>query len=161
MPVALIVAIRLYEQWVGPRLPASCAAILALYAALAIMGTHDWFAWQRARLAAIGELIALIASGVPRTGIQGGLEYDGWTQLEFGGHINDMRIKVPPGAYVPHPEVPQVACAFKLDSAPDTPAIHPEFSVGFEPMACLNPFPDPPVPFRAWLPPFRRLVYVQ
>jgi hypothetical protein len=158
LPVALIVTIRLYEQLAGPRLPAGCFAVVAVYAVLGIMGTHDWFAWQRARLAAIDEVIA---SGVPRTEIQGGFEYDGWTQLESGGHINDERIKVPPGAYQPHPEVPQVADACKLDFAPYTSAIHPKFSVVFGPMACLNPSQYPPVQFRAWLPPFRRIVYVQ
>jgi len=158
LPIALIVTIRFYQQWVGPRLPAGCAAVLALYAVLAIMGTHDLFAWQRARLKAIDEVIA---SGVPRTGIQGGFEYDGWTQLEFGGHINDARIKVPSGAYLPHSEVPQVVDACKLDFAPYAPAIHPRFSVVFGPMACLNSSPYPPISFRAWLPPLRRFVYVQ
>jgi hypothetical protein len=157
MPVAIIVLIRLYELHVAPRLNALSLAALALCTLLAITGTHDWFAWQRARLAAIAELRV---AGIPRTQIQGGFEYDGWTQVQ-AGHINDSRLVVPPGAYRPNSPVPQVAKPCRLDFASFTPSVHPRYTVAFPPMPCFAPSKYPPVHYRAWLPPFGRAIYVQ
>lgn len=158
MPVAIILLIRLYEIRIAPRIPAISVVTLALFSVLAIAGTHDWFAWQRARLAAIAELRA---AGIPRTQIQGGFEYDGWTQIEDGGHVNDTLFTFPPGAYQPHPPVPQVAAPCRLDFAPYTPSVQPRFTVAFNPLPCLSPSKFSPVPYYAWLPPFDRSIYVQ
>jgi len=158
MPAAVVFFIGLHQRTVAPNLPASSIVTLGLFALLAIAGTHDSFAGQRARLAAIDEIRA---SGVPRTAIQGGFEYDGWTQLEFGGHIDDPRIKIPSGAYKPDARIPQVAMACLLDFASCTPAVQPKYSVvpGREP--CPEPGTFPPVEFHAWLPPFKRTVCAQ
>lgn len=80
MPLVIIGCIWLYQEYIRPELPVSSVAVLAFYAIFAVAGTHDWFAWQRARLAAIHELRV---AGVARTEIQGGFEYDGWTQLSM------------------------------------------------------------------------------
>ena len=157
MPLAIILLVRAYQQWVAPRLPAICVVTLAVYAALAVAGTHDWFGWQRARLAAIAELRA---SGVPRTTIQGGFEYDGWTQIENGGHINDQRIQVPAGSWDPHPALPQVAKDCVLDYSALTPLVQPKFTVALGPEKCLLPSQYPPVTYRTWLPPFRRRIEI-
>ena len=159
MPAAIVLLIRLYELQIAPRLPVLSIAATALYALLAIAGTHDLFALQRARLAAIAELRA---AGIPRPQIQGGFEYDGWTQLEFGGHINDPRIKIPEDAYHPNINFPRFAsrpCV--LDFQSSMPALHPAYTVVFPSMPCLAPSSYPEVEFSAWVPPFRRTVYVQ
>jgi hypothetical protein len=158
MPIAIICLIRLYQEWIAPRLPMSCFLALAIYALLAVAGTHDWFAWQRARLEAIREVQA---TGVPRTEIQGGFEYDGWTQLETVGFINDRWIVNPPDSYQTHPAVPQVAGDCALDFAPYTPTVRPKYSVVFGLEPCLAPSTYPPVSYHAWIPPFRRQVSVQ
>ncbi len=157
LPVAIIVFIWLYQRTVAPGLPAISVVTVAILGVLAIAGTHDWFAWQRARLAAIRQLRA---QGIPRTAIAGGFEYDGWTQIESAGHINDPRIKVPPGAYQPRP----MFCGSSMGARfcrPSTPAVHPKYFVAFKPSPCLVPSKFGPVYFCAWLPPFRRAIYVK
>lgn len=159
MPFAIIPLIRLYELRVAPRLPAITAVTVAMFALLAIAGTHDWFAWQRARLSAIAELRS---AGVPRTHIQGGYEYDGWTQLETAGYINDPRIVIPPGAYHPNGHLPKVPTSCQFYFVSQTPSIHPDYSVAFvQPMPCLVPSKYSPIRYRAWLPPFQRTIYIQ
>lgn len=157
MPIAIICLLRVHQQWITPSLPTLSLVTLALFSLLAIGGTHDWFAWERARLAAIDEIRA---SGVPRTAIQGGFEYDGWTQIDGGGYINDSRLKVPAGAYHPAPpsKTPKEC---RLDFAPYTPAIHPKFTVAFPKVWCLEPSKYPPVSYSTWLPPYKGIVYVQ
>lgn len=156
-PVAILCLVHLYTQAVQPRLPNSSLALLLLLAALSVAGTHDWFAWQRARLAAIAELTS---AGIPRTALYGGVEFDGWTQIEHGGFINNPWLTNPPGAYKPQPPVPQDdSCAYDLE--PFTPSIHAQYTIVFEPRLCFAPAPFAPVTYTSWIPPFRRTIYVQ
>jgi len=158
MPVAMIILLEIRQREQTPDLSGLSMVTLVVYALLAVAATHDWFAWQRARIAAIAEVQA---TGVPRYQIQGGIEFDGWTQVENGGHINVIRIKNPPGAFDPNPRLPQVAKDCQLDFAPFTPSVQPVYSVVFGPKPCLQPTNFPPVEFTSWLPPFHRWVYVQ
>jgi hypothetical protein len=158
MPFAIIISTLLYQDYVSQNLPWLCAVTIAIYGILAIAGTHDWFAWQRACIKAINEMRE---AGVPRTEIQGGLEYDGWTQIEGGGHINQPLVESPPGSFDPHPSVPQVAEDCSMAFALYTPRVHPRYSIVFGPKWCLTPTDFPPVTFRAWIPPFQRTIYVQ
>ena len=158
MPFAIVILTLLYQDYVSQNLPRICAVTIAIYGLLAIAGTHDWFAWQRARIEAISEVRA---AGVPRTEIQGGFEYDGWTQVENGGHINQPLLEYPPGSFDPHSQVPQVAEECSMAFAMYTPLVQPRYSVVFGPKWCLNQTDFPPVAFRAWIPPFRRSIYVQ
>lgn len=163
MPCAIVASIWLYQRCVGPKLPVSTVAMVVLFGVIGVAGTHDWFAWQRARLAAIGELRA---AGIPRTEIQGGFEYDGWTQVRDGGHMNDPRIRVPAGAYqpvektAPMPGVPK-ECAVDYALLPEVPALHPKYSVAVGPRRCYLPSKFPEVHYTAWLPPFERTIEVQ
>lgn len=158
MPFAIIGCIWLYQQYVGPELPAGSVAILAIYAMFAIAGTHDWFAWQRARLSAIQELRV---AGVTRTEIQGGFEYDGWTQLKHGGYINDPRIEVPRNAYHPVPERFHIQDGCMHGYRAPYPVLHPKYAVGFGPEWCYLPSKFPAAHYTAWLPPFRRTIAIQ
>jgi hypothetical protein len=158
MALAILCLIRLYQERVAPALPRTTVVLLAIYAVFAIAGTHNWFAWQRARLAAIDEIRA---AGIPRTAIQGGFEYDGWTQIDNGGHINDPRILVPADAYQPNLAIPQVAAPCRLDFASFTPVVQPKYTAALGLKPCLNPSKFLPVKYRAWLSPFERTVYVQ
>src|SRR5271154_1749576 len=88
--------IRVYRQTISERLPGLCFAVGLLFAAYGVADMHDFFAYQRARVDAINEIRA---TGLPRTAIEGGHEYDGWTQLEQTGYDNESMIRVPAGAY--------------------------------------------------------------
>jgi hypothetical protein len=159
VPIAIICLLKLHQQWVAETVPAISIFALSVFALLAIGGTHDWFAWERARLVAVNEVRA---SGVPRTEIQGGFEYDGWTQIEDGGYINEPQLKVPAGAYHPDTRPQPLPKACQLDFASYMPAIHPKYSIVFaEKMWCLDPSKYPTVYYRTWLPPYNRAIYVQ
>ena len=158
MPFAIIILTLLYQDYVSRDLHWICAVAIAIYGVLATAGTHDWFAWQRARVEAINEVRA---AGVPRTEIQGGLEYDGWTQIENGGHINQPLVEFPSGTFDPNSPVPQVAEDCRLAFAMYTPLVHPRYSVVYGPKWCFTRTEFPPVSYRAWIPPFRRTIYVQ
>jgi hypothetical protein len=158
MPVAIIVLLLLYQHWVAERLPAITVVTLSLFALYAIAGTHDWFALNRARMTAVANIHA---SGVPVTSIQGGFDYDGWTQIEAAGYINDARLQNPANAYQVNLSPQQLPEQCRLNFAGYTPAIHPKYFVVFEPMTCLTPSKFPPVTYRTWLPPFQRKIYIQ
>jgi hypothetical protein len=158
MPVAIIILSLLYQQWVAERLPGITITALSLFALYAIAGTHDWFALNRARVTAVAQIQA---SGVPTTSIQGGFDYDGWTQIETAGYINDARIINPPHAYQPNFEPLGLAAGCRLGFAPYTPAIHPRYFVTFSLMPCLQLSQYQPVTYSTWLPPFRRTIFIQ
>lgn len=158
MPPLITCLLKVYQECIASALPNFSVAVLGMLALLAVCGTHDLFAWERARLAAIYELRV---SGIPRTQIQGGLEYDGWTQIEYGGYIDDPRIKIPAGAYHPNTHLPQVSAACTFGLAPVTPVVQPKYSIVFAQSGCLAPSKYPPVTYRTWLPPFKGTVYIQ
>lgn len=159
MPLLITCLLKVYQEEIAPELPNFSVAVVAVFALLAIGGTHDLFAWERARLVAINELRA---SGIPRTQIQGGFEYDGWTQIEAGGYINDPRLKLPSGAFHPDTHIPpQVPPECRFAFAGFTPAIKPKYSIVFGNSGCLAPSKYPPVTYRTWLPPFKGTIYIQ
>jgi hypothetical protein len=143
---------------VGSRLPTASIVLLVLYAAFALAATHTLFAWHRARFAAIQELRA---AGIPPTEIQAGFEYDGWTQLQQSGYVNNKDIKNPPRAYQP-PRTkadPKNLCAYNFLAW--APSLHPRYAVDFGPAACFEPSHFQPVRYTAWLPPFHRFVSIR
>jgi hypothetical protein len=159
MPVAITLLLLLYQQWVAERLPGITITALSLFALYAIAGTHDWFALNRARVTAVAQIQA---SGVPTTSIQGGFDYDGWTQIEAAGYINDARIINPPHAYQSNLEPLRLPAGCRLGFAPYTPAIHPRYFVTFSLMPCLETSSRyQPVIYRTWLPPFHRTIFIQ
>jgi hypothetical protein len=158
MPLAIIILLLLYQHWVAARLPTISVTALSLFAMYAIAGTHDWFALNRARVAAVAEVHR---SGVPVTSIQGGFDYDGWTQIEAAGYINDPRITNPPNAYHPNLEPLRLSAGCRLGFAPYTPAVQPRYFVVFSLMPCLKMSGYHPVTYGTWLPPFRRTIYIQ
>ncbi len=158
MPFAIVIFLWLYQRREARDLPLLSIMTLVLYSLFAVSITHDWFSWQRARLAAIDEVRR---SGVPPTEVAGGFEYDGWTQLESGSNINDPRIEVPLGAYVKSPTVPNPNDQCKYEFLSKVPAIHPRYSVAVGPEWCYAPSEFAPVQYIAWLPPFQRTVSIQ
>ena len=157
MPVFIVWLLLYHQRRVADRLPRASIACLAVLALLGIAGTHDWFAWQRARGAAIDEVLA---SGVPATDIQGGFEADGWTQIQ-DGHLNNRRIVTPANAYVKPADGLHPSAECTSDFAEYTPAIRPVYAIGFDREPCFSPTKYPPVAYRRWLPPFQDTVSVQ
>src|SRR5206468_2472443 len=86
---AITLSLLLFYQARGKSRPSAFGwVLLGVFALYGIATTHDYYAMGRARLAAAS---ALMASGVPRTQITAGLEYDGWTQIEKTGYMNNEK----------------------------------------------------------------------
>jgi hypothetical protein len=158
IPIAILVLLKLYQQ----RLDANPAAIswivLTVFSLYTVAATHDWFAMYRAQAFAANEVRA---SGIPRTQIQGGFEYNGWTQIQNGGYINEPFIRVPKGAFDPNVPPLPLAPECRLPYSDWMPVVRPKYFLTFDQMACLGPSNYPAVRYRAWLPPFHRIIYIQ
>jgi hypothetical protein len=154
--VVTIGLIRVYTQDVSDSLPRICFIVGLVYAAFGVTSTHDLFAFQRARVNAANEITA---TGVQRTEIQGGFEYDGWTQLEEAGYINNPRIVNPSDAYHPWtaPAVP-LSCIGWF--AQYSPSVRPLFHLSNTPDSCERQSRFAPVEYETWLPPRRRTIYI-
>jgi hypothetical protein len=144
------------EAWRMPRLVSP--AITILFAFYAIASTHDYFSEARARVAAAE---FLTARSVPRQNITAGLEFDGWTEIGLSGHINDSRITIPRGAYVPPvARISRVVPPYGFWD--DTPTVQPSCYVALSSLQSgLADIPGAPAGYTAWLAPFRRRVFVQ
>jgi hypothetical protein len=117
---------------------------------------HDQIAAHRARLAAANELRA---AGVPRNQIRAGVEYDGWTQIEIAGHVNDPRIRIPAGSFHPLPPSPYPpACAYWFDSW--VPEIRTRYELSFDPSPCFPESQFAPLTFTTWLAPHQHTIYI-
>jgi len=160
LPGLLIPMLLHARRLAGPSTRSHLAtawAVLAVFALYGVATTHDTIAIARARLAAADRLRA---AGIPRSEICAGVEYDGWTQIDLAGFINDTRIKNPPDAADP---VPRASSIPFLDFwfSRFTPAVRPRYFVTLSNRTRgLLPSEFPPVPYTTWLPPFRREVLI-
>jgi hypothetical protein len=157
MPFAIICLLKLYNENYAPRLPVLSYMLLFLFAAYGVLATHDLFALNRARIAAVQEVRA---TGVPAKAIQAGFEFDGWTQINEAGYVNEKRMEVPKTAYKndrryllrPHD------CRLGFDEY--APALNRKYLVVLPSPNCGVPSTFPAVTYIGWLPPVHRAVYV-
>ena len=157
LPLAILGILRLMRQS-ELRLPDISYAALALFGTYSVLATHDLFALNRARIAAVQEVRA---SGIPADMVQAGFEFDGWTELDLAGHINDKRIETPPGAYVNDTRYLQRPLPCRLGFDEYTPALNRAYLVVLADAACGVQSAFDSVEYRAWLPPYRRSVYIR
>jgi hypothetical protein len=156
--VSLVPILRFYQQKISSRLPVlSLVLLLFLGCYFGVVRMHDTFAGNRARVAAINEIRAV---GVPRTQIRAGMEYDGWTQLEAKGYLNDKNVKNPAGAYRPwiRPNLP-ADCILTFSN--HLTVIDPRYELSISPTPCFTPSEFPSVSYKTWMPPHDRAIYIQ
>ena len=148
--VFVICLVRFYQSKIAFKLPLFSAVLVVLFATFSLLTMHDCFAAGRARLAAAAELRA---AGIPRGEIRGGFEYDGLTQLEAFGYINDPRLRLPVGAYHKFPPGWWPAGVVWFD--PIMPAVQPKYQLTYSllPNSIESTFPA--VEYETWLP-YRR-----
>jgi hypothetical protein len=155
--VLAIVAARLYQDRVTPRLPRAGFAMVAIFAIVGIAGMHDMFAANRARMQAINEVEQ---AGIPRSELYGGFSYDGWTQIDNQGYIDVDDIRTPSGIH-------HISAAQKLNHpckywpAEFFPTIHPLYAVSYDDISCDPQNRFAPVEYRLWLPPFHGTFYIR
>jgi hypothetical protein len=154
--ILLLVLTRYYQERVKAKLPRACVVLIVVFGAFSVAATHDTFALYRGYATAIHEILS---SGAPATGIAGPWEFAGWTQTEKAGYVNDPRIEVPPGAYVPQPErTHRRNCS--ADSSLDwMPAILPAYVVSIDPGDCGGQVAFPPVAYQTWIAPHTNWIY--
>ena len=136
----------LHHSLISPRVTAMGWAFLAFSAGLGIAMTHDQIAVRRATLAAADRLTS---TGLSRTCVSAGYEYDGWTQLLSEGYIIDPSLVR--GGPV-HPR-------FWFDFS--TPAVKNCYYVVLSPQPGLMPSEFEPVRYSTWLSPRQREVSIQ
>jgi hypothetical protein len=153
--ISVIPILRLYQHQVWPlarlrkRAVVLSLPVLFIFAAAAIAGTHDLFSLFRAQAAAINKLLA---SGVPPTLVDGGFEFNGWTQIVQTGFVGDPRPLS--GAVVRYPAIP---CEPRMGFL--FPSLTPRYALSFQPGLCQGSADFPPVPYDTWLPRRRSFVY--
>jgi hypothetical protein len=133
-------------------------ATLALCGVFGVFATHDLFALNRARIAAVQEVRA---SGVPMDLVQAGFEFDGWTQIQLAGHVNEKLIETPSDAYVNDTRYLQRPEQCRLGFDKYSPALNRAYLVVLADAPCGVQSAFHPVEYRGWLPPYRRWVYIR
>jgi hypothetical protein len=154
--ILVILLTRYFQERVAARLPWVAILWIAALAAFDTACVHDAFAMYRARHTALDEILA---SGIPPTAIDGGGEFNGMTQVDATGYVNNPKIVNPAGAYIPLPthDTPE-ACRILMDEW--FPSIHPLYALSFMQDACAGSAPFAPVTYRTWLAPHSATVYV-
>ena len=153
--VVVVIVVRYFQDEVRPALPLFSLGLILVSAALTSAAAHDAFSLFRAHLQAIDEMRA---AGVPRTAIDGGSDYNGWTQIEVAGYLNDPRLQVPAGAYKPQPPFPNDDPCRNYSGADFV--LQPRYAISFDPNLCGGPAGFAPVTYRTWLRPHTGAVYI-
>jgi hypothetical protein len=150
--LSLLFIVRFYQERVSRQLPGYTVVMLAIAASFSVAETHDAFAMLRARLAAAQELQA---RGVPNTEIDGGWQFNFWTQLTTFGFLKPQE----EGVALPlAPTDPALAC--EPIFAASTPGLHPEYALSYDPNGCGGQIGVPAVRYREWLGPREVSIYV-
>ncbi|HEY2002767.1 MAG TPA: hypothetical protein VGG80_10625 [Acidobacteriaceae bacterium] len=148
--VLVILVLRRVQERAGKPSYMLGWATLCFFTCFAVAATHDLYAFDRARVTALDEVTN---SGVPRTSLEGGFEYDGWTQILTTG-------------FIPDPGLMTEAPGFRRDNCRNffyvvAPSVKPRYLISFDASGCYPPSVFASVPYQAWLPPHRRFLYVQ
>jgi dolichol-phosphate mannosyltransferase len=156
LPLASIPILWFFQVYVGTRVSMLSWLALALFAIYGVAETHDAFAAGRARLQTA---TALMKAGVPRTEISAGFEFDGQTQVETQGYVNNSQIFEPANAF--HETTctgPSPMRAWYLHMMP---ALRVRYFVALSRIHGLEEGPAGPFPYSTWLPAARREIYTQ
>jgi len=112
--------------------------LLIVFGSYTILSTQDYWSLARARVAATKKLET---AKIPRSEVDAGMEYNGWTQLMINGRLNWWYVKNPPGAYRPgYGITPDVVPAYRLEYAPNPPETAPSEFGSVSYFSLLPPF---------------------
>ncbi len=156
-PFAIFAVLYIYERGNARKIPRLAYIPLLAIACYSSISTHDLFALDRARIAAVREVVN---SGVPENAVQAGFEYDGLTQIKVAGYVNFPEIRVPASAYKADNRYltrpPQ--CRFTDDKY--FSALQPRYLVVFPGARCGKPSGFPSVNYITWLAPRHRTLQI-
>lgn len=158
IPFAGILILAALQHGGIKHVPILCWTVLVIFAAYGIASTQELNSLQRARVIAIQRLKD---AGVTDPQIEAGFEHDYWTEAELFGHINDARLRNPPGAYDPtQGPIPHMKFVYCLERRPT--ALTAAASFGqvdyfsllppFHRAICIDQYTAPPPPAKSYLP---------
>lgn len=152
--IGLILLLRYYQEHIQLKLPVWSFIIMLAIATYSVTAMHDVFAMYRSVLTAVDEVRA---TGLPRDEIDGGWEYDSWTQIEEGGytHTPQTREKVGFAHMSPVADEP---C--RIFNGVFFPQLHSIYSLSFSANDCGGATNFAPVTLKRWLPPNTLNIYV-
>jgi hypothetical protein len=151
VPLLIVPVLWQFQEAFGSRLPKWGWWIVGLLGCFGVALTHDYLASERARLAAA---TAVTATGVPRTEVSAGLEYDGWTELEAVGRIREpQELAALPAAHDP------LSPPYWFWSL--TRSITPVYILTYSRLPALDDTSFPAIRYTTWLPPFQHAVLTQ
>ncbi len=152
--VGLVPLMRLYQQVFGTRRPAVAVVLVVIFGAYSIATTHDAFAMYNGTHQAVQQMLR---QGVQADAIDAGWESSGWTQIDEGGFVHDLRLNLKEDqGHVP--EVDSRPCPFELHYL--FPVVKPSYALAFQPDLCGGQAPFPVIAFRTWLPWSTQRIYV-
>lgn len=132
----------------------ACIAAMAVYS---IVVTHDAFAQRRAIVRATE---TMLSDSVARRNISGGLEFDAWTQLNFGRYINTPGLNRPDGAFRVRAKR-FYGTGLEYYYGTFLPSVEPRYFIFLSPQRGLVDSKYPRVPYHCWMPPHERSLVIQ
>jgi hypothetical protein len=109
------------------------------------------FAFYRAQAAVTSEIRA---AGVHPNMLDGGFEYNRWTEVSQGGYINDRKIINPVNNYIEMGPYRGWSCDGQGETDPyynEIPHFSPRYGLSFEPNRCAGEGAFAPVNYFRWL----------
>ncbi len=156
LPPVLLYLVRWYQDRLADRLPVYSVVVAAVVGLYSVLSLHDVFVAYRSSLRLIGEVRA---AGVPRSTIDGGWEYNSYTQILEDGYVRQPGARLPDGRRVQvSPGTFAGPCS--RDIPEWTPGVHPLYTVANPASGCAAVPGFASVAYTAWLPPFHREAYV-
>ncbi|MFC6645962.1 ArnT family glycosyltransferase [Granulicella cerasi] len=155
--VLLFAVVWIYEQRLAYRLPRTAWVTILLFAVFYVAGVRDAFTLFRAQAQILQQTQN---AGVPRTAIDGGIQYNTWTQITTVGYLNEQRMQNPSNLYKPMPDVgDNDPC--QTEHMELTPVVRAQYVVSFDPNACRGLAPQfAPVHFETIFAPHQRTLYI-
>lgn len=158
LAILLLVLVRYYQEKVRSILPPVCVLLVAIFGGFSLAATHDMFSLYRGYVAAIAQLRSF---GTPAAAILGPWEFEGWTQVETVGYINNFGIQNPRGAWAPPPSRPlpancDTSSSYFLDW---TPVVEPVYGIVLDPNQCGGQLVFPAIMYATWVAPNTNSIY--
>lgn len=157
LPVVVIATIRLREIYIGEKSSQSGWALMAVFAVVGVVFTHDYAETSRAVSRAVE---ALQRAGVPRYEMSASFESDCAFHLSEWGYANNSRIVNPPDA-VFRIEVNPNWRAYRGWNWTYVPSIYPRFVVSQNALEGYRATGFPQVEYTCLFPPCRRSLVIQ
>jgi hypothetical protein len=146
--LAALCMVKLYQEYVRTELPGWTMVVVLVSAFFSVGCTHDLFSMYRARTVLADEIKA---AGIAANTVDGAFEYNGWTELQIAGHLNDARVKNPPNSIVAVDPNRGFRCSGPEEIDGANAHLSPLYGLSYTPNACAGLASVAPVQYSQWL----------